>query len=707
MSEPPPNPTGKGAVAPPNPTGKTSAPPPNPSAAPPNPTGKTPTPPPNPTGKKTPTPTPTPPPNPTGKASATPTGKTPPPNPTGKASSTPPPNPTGKGSAAPTGKTPATPPPNPTGVTNPTGKGPAPTPPSGSPAEKAPTPPVQSTGTKGELPEPAKADGPPPPPEEAPKVTGAKTPGSAVDAGMLSMRKAMVMAASYVNTVEQIPGRERAAEGVERMLNEAGFTGEMLTLRDDKPDMMPSRQATTSGLWWLAEQVREGDAVWLSFTGQAILLPERGSGFRKEHAFCCDDYRHNGPLTADDVHELFLKKLPANVWVTILCDFHHGGCITDLPYILRYCGNDEMEELEDPTRTALPSIDITMISTEGSNDGGRGLTDAFIHVVNDFKGKPLPCRKLLSELKAKLSNGQSPVITSSKKRQLDDYFHLGAPSLEAHKQLKRAVQVPLCSVMNDALTHDESGRHVMEILQKNQRTAHAKMQMVLESGVEAIKSEMERMTATYQQRREFDEKRLQKETELWARDQAASENHDEKWRDIMKSMVERSDDTVRKEEHAKWSRRITTATRMLEDEKVKLEIEKSESRRKKRELMKEMDVRWEATLQNLKSLTEQPLEQLPEHSTVETVPVAQPPSPAKEQSEDTLSGLPQLPQLVVDAVTRAGASAYLPKMRLAELDEHSFALLSSSDFLQIGVKELGHRIKLNAEAKKMKVLLDC
>ena len=529
----------------------------------------------------------------------------------------------------------------------------------------------------------------------------------------------MLVGCSYVNTVEEVPGRVEHPDAVERMLKETGFRCDVVALRDDKTESAATRENITAGLWWLAAGVKEGDSVFFSFSGQALVFPDQGSGSRTSHALCCEDYRQSGPINTADLRETLFNRLPPHCWVTLLIDLHHGGNIAPLPYTMMTTDVNEKVSLlseEDLTKPEYPSLDIDIICVSGSHpkhSNNRTLTDAFVKFMHQVGGMTT-YRAVLEGTKKLLNAGQNVVIQTSKRKSLDDTFCLGPRSDEAFLERRTARRCDVREVLDAAYNDNGSAaRLVADMLGAKQRTTHSQIRTFLSDGLESLQTEVAELAKAMQQRKESDQTRDTLLDTKHTEERKTEQENENKWRALMQQMLDH-EDTERKGEADRRAQRIEAASIVASEERDTLTLEKMRFVEKRRAERVSQRERWEQTITNLKRVKEvavRPREDIllmVERKNMESQQAIDEVHRAREQkrlAEDTKKNhvaAPPLDPAVVRAVVAAQAERYMQNFAAAELDAVTFALLDSRDFKRMGIEEVGVRIRLVNEGKRMK-----
>eukprot|EP01063_Lacrimia_lanifica_P028110 TRINITY_DN4053_c0_g1_i1.p1 TRINITY_DN4053_c0_g1~~TRINITY_DN4053_c0_g1_i1.p1 ORF type:complete len:696 (+),score=261.91 TRINITY_DN4053_c0_g1_i1:45-2090(+) len=640
----------------------------------------------------------------------------------------------------------APPPPAPSGAPPPPAPSGAPPPPapSGAPPPPEPSdvpPPAPSGAAEGgaaPAPAPDAAAEPPADAEKAPEALPASEPLKRRAAqpvkrgvqGIPGSRKALLAGVSYINTVEEVPGRERAVECVGAMLDDIGFRGERVTLRDDRGECLPTRRHLTGALWWLARDIEPGDAVFVALAGQSITLPEQGSGGRPEHAFCGCDYRDSGPVLQGDFHELFLRYLPNGAWVTFLCDFEHGGTLAPLPHRLALASpleDNALQAAHDPSRTVRPGVDVTVIYAQGGNpvmQKGRSLTDCFVEVMHTFSGQTMTYQFVLEQLKERLNHGQDPVIATSKPKREDDVFHIGPLRPEEHPLERPVREKKVADVVKEELATDQGWMPVGEAMVNNQKAAHAALRKAMEDGIEQVQKEIAALQRGMEERRAEDAEREAKRAAEWEAECAGQKASDEKWRAMMSDYMRQSEKLLesRNEEADRWAGRLETYKDRLELESAFVHQERLRLMEEKKRHSRTTFEDWERTVGVVNSInkvrgqavtcrdsvvpgveavlaetkelmaTNKAIRERIAAAAATPPPRVLPPPP------------PKLDQRIAQAALNAQAGEFLPCLQAAELDYPTFLTMQSCDFARIGVTKLGARVKLAKEAARLSAM---
>eukprot|EP00659_Diplonema_papillatum_P013395 gene13395-20619_t len=545
--------------------------------------------------------------------------------------------------------------------------------------------------------------------------------------GVFGSRKAAVVGCSYVNTLEEIPARGKAVDAVEACLKSVGFQCELLSLRDDTAEVMPTKDNVEAALFWLGSDVRPGEVAFFSFAGHSCEVPAEGSGARTEHGLSPCDFRDRGSVFERDVAELWLKRLPPDSFAVLLCDSRAGGSPLDLPYAMSAPpgGEGPVAVRENPLATALPLVDVTVVCAQGAHPGpaARTLTDCFCETLGEF-GLRLTYRELVAALDAKMrppkeGAGQTACVLTSRRKEPDQVFCFGAVTEEDYRRHRHTQRISVDEAVSTAFRDSAyAGRHVSETLNRSQRQAHGEIRESLDAGLQKIAEEIRGLGQSSEKQAEARRHDQTRAEQLWEKEQADRKQAAESWLGLMRKLVETDDKlySTRGEETAVWSRRQLVTRQLVEEEEAKLRHERLSLVQKAHRQRASAGDRWTKTVALLASASQTVAS--PRRAAEEAAGPAESEGDVllrklaadrreavvlqKKATAAKLAYLPELDPRVAAAVHGAGASQYIDNVREAELDVYSFSTMTAADFHSIGVTEIGLRIKLAAEAARFK-----
>ena len=194
------------------------------------------------------------------------------------------------------------------------------------------------------------------------------------------VNKALLVGINYINTPYKLNGCINDTILVkERLMNDLHFKEEnIIVLRDDKPDQMPTFGNILQKMSNLINSSNENDNLYFHFSGHGTYVKDTNNDEKdgKDEVFVPCNY--NQGLISDDL--LFSLVSKTKCKTLLVFDCCHSGSICDLPY--RYdCVNNELK-LNIENDRALDK-DITMIS--GSRDEQCSL-DYFSREENRYQG---------------------------------------------------------------------------------------------------------------------------------------------------------------------------------------------------------------------------------------------------------------------------------------------------------------------------------
>ncbi|KDN35890.1 hypothetical protein RSAG8_11252, partial [Rhizoctonia solani AG-8 WAC10335] len=157
--------------------------------------------------------------------------------------------------------------------------------------------------------------------------------------------------------------RDVQHEELEGCVNDANSVAEFLThqlgfqmqsiikLTDDTtdPDRLPTRANIISAMNWLVKDAKPGDSLFFHFSGHGgqteDLEGDETDGY--DEVIYPVDFKQNGHIDDDMMHDLIVRPLPPDCHLTALFDCGHAGTALDLPY-----GYTSRGKIKEPSRWA-------------------------------------------------------------------------------------------------------------------------------------------------------------------------------------------------------------------------------------------------------------------------------------------------------------------------------------------------------------------
>jgi len=149
-------------------------------------------------------------------------------------------------------------------------------------------------------------------------------------------KRALLIGINYFGTSAELRGCINDVSNMKRLLTQTFWwrKGEIKTLTDNDPDLMPTRARILEGLHWLVEGAKRGDTLFLHFSGHGA-QQEDPQGHEEDgmnETILPVDFKRAGMITDDQIGDIIVKGLPEGVRLTAVMDCCHSGTGLDLPY---------------------------------------------------------------------------------------------------------------------------------------------------------------------------------------------------------------------------------------------------------------------------------------------------------------------------------------------------------------------------------------
>lgn len=159
-------------------------------------------------------------------------------------------------------------------------------------------------------------------------------------------RRALLVGINYVGQSAELDGCHTDMDITAGLLMaHFGFAaGDLQLLADDGRRKEPTAENLVKGLRWLVDGAKEGDALFFSFSGHGVQVPERVKGTEEDgmdEALVSSDLK---VIVDDDLFSLLVRPLPQGARLTCLIDTCHSGTVLDLPYTFA-AGQDSAGEI--------------------------------------------------------------------------------------------------------------------------------------------------------------------------------------------------------------------------------------------------------------------------------------------------------------------------------------------------------------------------
>lgn len=152
-------------------------------------------------------------------------------------------------------------------------------------------------------------------------------------------KKALCIGINYIGQKEQLLGCINDANNLKRFLiAQFGYKEEdMVILTDDarNPRQIPTRQNILRAMEWLVRDARPHDSLFFHFSGHGgqteDLDGDEDDGY--DEVIYPVDFKVNGHIVDDLMHDIMVKSLPAGCRLTAIYDCCHSGSALDLPFV--------------------------------------------------------------------------------------------------------------------------------------------------------------------------------------------------------------------------------------------------------------------------------------------------------------------------------------------------------------------------------------
>mmetsp|Transcript_16560 Transcript_16560/g.38255 ORF Transcript_16560/g.38255 Transcript_16560/m.38255 type:complete len:1088 (-) Transcript_16560:115-3378(-) len=232
-------------------------------------------------------------------------------------------------------------------------------------------------------------------------------------------------------------------------------------LRDDAPDMMPTKANMLQAFQWLTQGAEAGDELFLHYSGHGgqkeDTTHEEADG--KDETLIPCDFQTAGQITDDQLYSILVQALPRGVRMWVILDCCHSGTALDLRYKVTLASDGrtcQFSKSKDRAhQAAVPPAEVIMISGCKDNQtsadvqqGGQAagaMTTAFHRSIT----RTISCEDLLLRMRAFLKQNryaQVPQLSSDQFISLDsiyvDYQQKRRQKPQATRDLTTAPSMP-------------------------------------------------------------------------------------------------------------------------------------------------------------------------------------------------------------------------------------------------------------------------
>jgi hypothetical protein len=149
-------------------------------------------------------------------------------------------------------------------------------------------------------------------------------------------RRAVLIGINYVGQQGQLSGCHNDVNNIKKyLIDHEGFhEKDMLILMDDGRHHQPTRANIMNALDRVTQYSKAGDVVFIHYSGHGGRVRDtsgdEADGY--DETLIPVDFKRAGQIVDDDLYKHLVKRMPADVNVTVLMDCCHSGTALDLPY---------------------------------------------------------------------------------------------------------------------------------------------------------------------------------------------------------------------------------------------------------------------------------------------------------------------------------------------------------------------------------------
>ncbi|KAJ7364076.1 peptidase C14, caspase domain-containing protein [Mycena albidolilacea] len=191
-------------------------------------------------------------------------------------------------------------------------------------------------------------------------------------------KKALCIGINYFGQASELRGCINDARNIQRFLcSNFGYrTEDIVMLTDDaqNPRQHPTRENIVNAMQWLVRGAAPNDSLFFHYSGHGgqtkDLDGDEGDGH--DEVIYPVDFKQNGHIVDDLMHQIMVKPLPAGCRLTAIFDSCHSGSALDLPYIYSTEG-----KLKEPNLAAEAGTSLkTAFTSYTQGDIGGALKSA-------------------------------------------------------------------------------------------------------------------------------------------------------------------------------------------------------------------------------------------------------------------------------------------------------------------------------------------
>ncbi|KAJ7737759.1 caspase domain-containing protein [Mycena metata] len=191
-------------------------------------------------------------------------------------------------------------------------------------------------------------------------------------------RRALCIGVNYTGQQHELHGCINDAKHVFSFLvRHAGYKAEdIVVLTDDSPHArgLPTRKNIIDAMHWLVQGAKTHDALFFHYSGHGGQTRDKDGdevdGY--DEVIFPVDYKRNGHIVDDEMHDIMVKPLPTGCRLTAVFDSCHSGTALDLPFIYDHHGRLKGRQIS-PRAILRKATTADVISLSGCKDGGTSM----------------------------------------------------------------------------------------------------------------------------------------------------------------------------------------------------------------------------------------------------------------------------------------------------------------------------------------------
>eukprot|EP00403_Amphidinium_massartii_P029033 CAMPEP_0178404166 /NCGR_PEP_ID=MMETSP0689_2-20121128/17740_1 /TAXON_ID=160604 /ORGANISM="Amphidinium massartii, Strain CS-259" /LENGTH=1059 /DNA_ID=CAMNT_0020025135 /DNA_START=238 /DNA_END=3413 /DNA_ORIENTATION=- len=222
-------------------------------------------------------------------------------------------------------------------------------------------------------------------------------------------------------------------------------------LRDDTPNMMPTKANMLNAFHWLTQGAAAGDELFLHYSGhggqQKDKTHEEADG--KDETLIPCDFQTAGQITDDQLYSILVQALPKGVRMWVILDCCHSGTALDLRYKVTLAADGrtcQFSKSKDRAHQAtVPPAEVIMISgckdnqtsadVQQAGQAAGAMTTAFHRSITPT----ITCEELLVRMRSFLKQNryaQVPQMSS------DQFISLNSTYVDYQQKRKQKPHFP-------------------------------------------------------------------------------------------------------------------------------------------------------------------------------------------------------------------------------------------------------------------------